>query len=157
MQLNNTILNIGLRCAVGIMLLTAGVTKLPMHTEWTEVVMAYGILPLPLIKPYTVALPWLEAAIGSCLILGLFSRLFSLVSLPIIASFIVANATALSYSTPEWCGCFGDWITINHKGALVIDALLFIGAFLIFIQRRHFVALDSFLAHLFRHHPWHFV
>jgi len=150
LQLNNRFLGVGLRVIVGVIFLTAGIAKLPMQPEWVEVVMAYKILPLSLAKPYTSALPWLEIAIGSCLILGLFTRLFSLVSIPIIASFIAGNVIALSYSLSEGCGCFGELITVSHKGALVIDALLLIGVLLIFFQRRHFMTLDSWVTRLIR-------
>ena len=156
MPLKNIFLDIGSRLVVGIIFLIAGISKLPMHFEFVDVVMAYKILPFSLAHLYASALPWLEIAIGSCLILGLFTRLFSLVSLPIIVSFIVANVMVLVRNLGlEECGCGGELITMTFKEALVIDALLLIGAVLIFSQRRHFMALDSWLAPLFqfiRHH-----
>jgi len=150
LQLNNRFLGVGLRVIVGATFLIAGIAKLPMHPEWVEVMLAYKILSLPLIKPYIAVIPWLEITIGACLILGLFIRFFSLVSIPIIASFIGGNVIALLYSLSEGCGCFGELIAVSHKGALVIDALLLIGVLLIFFQRKHFMTLDSRVTRLIR-------
>ena len=156
LQLNNILLDIGLRLFVGVTFLIAGVAKLPMHPEWVEAWTAGRLLPTSLTTFYISALPWIEIVIGSCLILGLFTRLFSLVSIPIIASFIVANVMAFSWDTGGGC-CFGQVIEITHKWALVIDALLLVGVVLIFFQRRRFAALDSRLTHLFRVHRNRFV
>ena len=156
MPLKNIFLDIGLRLFVGVIFLIAGISKLPHRLDFVEVVIAYKILPLSIASFYALVLPWLEITIGSCLILGLFTRFFSLVSLPIIVSFIVANATAFALSLGEDCGCGGEIITLDYKAALVIDVLLLIGASLIFFQRRHFMALDSRLAPLFQFVRQHF-
>lgn len=124
-----------------------------MHPEFVEIVMAYKILPLSLANLYASALPWLEITIGSCLILGLFTRFFSIVSILVIASFIVGNTIALSYDISGECfSCFGvltELMMMDHRGALTIDALLLTGTLLIFFQRRRFMALDSRLTRLF--------
>jgi len=140
--MRQNILDISLRLGVGIISLIAGISKLPMHEKWVEIVTAYRILPLPLAQLYASALPWLEITIGACLILGLSIRVFSLVSIPIIISFIVANVSALSRGFSGGCGCGGS-ISASYETALIIDALLLIGAVLIFLQRRHFMTLDS--------------
>jgi len=150
LQLKNVLLDTGLRFIVGAVFLVAGISKLPLQPEWVESWTAGIILPSSLIIPYISALPYIEIVVGSCLILGLFTKLFSAISIPIIASFIVGNLMALSYDAG--CGCFGVIIEINHKWALVIDALLFIGAVVIFFRRRRFMTLDSRLSHLFKVH-----
>ena len=151
MPLKNILLDLGLRLFVGVVFLIAGTTKLPMHAEFTEVVVAYRILPTPLAHLYASVLPWLEITIGACLILGLLTRVFSLVSIPIIISFIAANIKGLIYMNGEYCpSCFGEMLMINYEGALAIDALLLIAAFLIFFQRKHFLTLDSQIANLSR-------
>lgn len=157
LQLKGLFLDIGLRFIVGIIFLIAGISKLPMHSEFAEIVMAYKILPFSLAHLYILVLPWLEITIGSCLILGLLTRPFSLVSIPVIASFIVANVIGLLHNIAECPGCFGELITVSHEGALVIDALLLVGVSVIFFQRRRFMALDSWLTRLFRFNRQHFV
>jgi len=151
--MKNILLDLGLRVIVGVTFLIAGTAKLPVQPEWVETWMAGKILPTSLTILYTSALPWIEIVIGSCLILGLFTKLFSLLSILVIASFIVGNVMALVSDLPvldTLCGCFGVLPPMTHKWALVIDALLLVGAVLIFFQRRRFVALDSWLTHLFR-------
>ncbi len=146
----NICLDIGLRLFVGTVFLIAGISKLPMQSEFIEIMMPYKILPLSLAHAYASVLPWLEITIGACLILGLFTRVFSLVSVPIIASFIVANAWILSLDPGGGCRCFGEFVTIDYKVALIIDALLLIGALLIFFQQKHFITLDFRLTHFIR-------
>ncbi len=148
---NNRYLDIGLRLAVGIVFLIAGIAKLlPMHTELAQVAMAYRMLPESLVGPYVLALPWIEVVLGFCLILGLFTRFFSVVGVIITASFIGGNALSLSYLVSEACACFGDLVVLSHKGALAIDGLLIAGTVLIFFQRKRFMALDSQLTRLFK-------
>ncbi len=150
MPVKNKFLDLGLRLIVGIVFLIAGIGKLPEHSEFVDVVLAYKILPFSIAVFYASVLPWLEITIGSCLILGLFTKPFSLLSIPIIVSFIFANATALSFGTGEDCGCGGVLIVMDYKVALIIDASLLIGASLIFFQRKRFMALDSQLRRLFK-------
>ena len=145
LPLNNIFLDAGLRLIVGAVFIIAGIAKLPLHPEWVANIAADKILPSSLVQPFLSALPWLEIIIGACLILGLFTRLFSVISLPLIAGFIVGNAVALSSDSSDWCRCFGELIKINHKWALLIDALLIIGALLILFQRRRLIALDSWI------------
>ena len=72
---------------------------------------------------YILILPWLEIVIGCCLILGLFPKIFSGICIPVVLSFIGANAvwyyTALH---PSGCGCFGEMLTLPYQNALIIDA-----------------------------------
>jgi len=157
MPLKNIFLDIGLRLFVGVIFLIAGISKLPHRFDFVEVVIAYKILPFPIASFYGLVLPWLEIAIGSCLILGLFTRFFSLVSLPILVSFIAANVIGLSVDPVGDCpGCLSILTELDYKMALLIDALLLIGALLIFSQRRHFMALDSWLAPLVQFIRQHF-
>ena len=150
MQTKNIVLDIGLRAIIGVAFLVSGTAKLPMHSEFVRIVAAYRALPYPLAHFYASVLPWLEITIGTCLILGLFIRIISLVSIPVIASFIVGNIVALTLGQRDDCGCFGALITLDQWWALGIDVLLLVGVLIIFFQRRHFMPLDSKLAHFFR-------
>jgi len=148
LPLSNIFLDLGLRLIVGVVFLVAGVAKLPMHLEWAEVIMADEILPSSLVNPYLAALPIVEIIIGSCLIIGLFIRFFSVISLLVIITFIIGNSIALMLDVSEWSGFFGERVPITHQWALVIDALLIVGVSLIFSRRRRFVAMDSMLSRL---------
>lgn len=149
MWLKNIFVDIGLRLGIGMVFLIAGVSKLPMHLEFIDIVAAYRILPPSLAGVYASTLPWLEVTIGVCLILGLFIRVFSVVSLPITISFIVANASAIAFRLGGECECFGRLTTTSYEAALGIDVFLLVGALLLFFQRRHFITLDSWLIPLF--------
>ena len=149
--LNNRFVGFGLRLIIGVVLVVAGIGKAPMQTEWVDTVLSYGILPDTLALWYAAALPWLEIVIGAGLILGLFTRIFSVAAMLVVISFIVGNAAALIYGfASDDCGCFGEFIPINHVWSLVVDVLMLFGALLLFFQRRRFMALDSWLSHVFR-------
>jgi len=139
------LLDTALRFIIGAVFVVAGASKLPVHSEWFASLAAYKILPLSLVQPYMAALPWIEIVVGSCLIAGLFTRLFSIVVILLSASFILGNVLALSSNVAEGCACFGELVMVSHKWSLTIDALLIAAAVVIFFQRRRFLALDCLI------------
>ena len=149
-RIKSVSLGISLRCIVGVVFLIAGVSKLPMFSELADFAVAYEILPMAMARAYASLLPWLETAIGICLIMGIFVRFFALVSIPIVISFIIANAKFLISSADVGCPCFGELINVNHKVALGIDAVLLIGALGIFFIRKHYLTLNLRLIKLLR-------
>ena len=137
--------DLGLRIAVGAVFVVAGLSKVPIHSEFIDVVLEYALLPSSLARLYGLVLPWLEIVIGSGLILGLFTRFFSILSLPVIVSFAIANVSAMLLKLGEECGCVGDWLTLNAEMALTLDVLLFFGAGIIIFQRNRPWAVDRWL------------
>ena len=149
--LNNRFVGVGLRFIIGVVLLSAGIGKAPMQAEWVDVVISYGVLPEALAVWYALTLPWLEIVIGTGLILGLFTRIFSAAAMLVVISFIVGNSAALIYGfAAEDCGCFGEFMPLNHVWSLVVDAVLLLGSLLLFFQCRQFLALDSKMNDIFR-------
>jgi len=112
------------RLALGGILITASIGKLQEHARFTDTVNNYGILPDFLAEAYGFVVPWLELFIGCCLVLGVFVRFASLLSVPVILSFIVANIYGLVHTAPYVCDCFGDLVTLSHPLSLGIDIVM---------------------------------
>ena len=137
---------LGVRFVLGAIFILAAVAKLPQRAEFVNVVTGFGLLPWDLAEVYGSALPWLELAVGICLMTGLLSQLAAGVSILMVVSFIVANGTAVWKweVLPETdCGCFGGLILLKSSDALVIDVVMMIMAFLILHYGEGYLGLGS--------------
>ncbi len=132
---------------LGLVLLVAGICKLPMLAEklgdfpgqtefvsdllgplWTSTV-AFFI---------TDVLPWIEVVLGIALLLGIFPRIAAILSLPLIFGFMASNIWAISHGeTFGSCGCFGFceklFGNITPLQALGMDIALLFFALLIIL------------------------
>jgi uncharacterized repeat protein (TIGR02543 family) len=109
---------------LGALLIIASIGKLQDHGKFIDNVVDYGILPDFLAHAYGFILPWAELSIGCCLVLGVFVRFASLLSIPIIISFIVANVYSLVHGDAEICECLGDLVSLSHPVSLGIDIVM---------------------------------
>lgn len=113
-----------LRVVLGGIFITASFGKFQNQAEFVYAVMSYGILPDSLAQLYGLVLPWAELFIGCALVLGIFTRFASVLTIPLVISFITASAYALFHSLEDNCGCFGQLIALSHPVALAIDAVM---------------------------------
>jgi uncharacterized membrane protein YphA (DoxX/SURF4 family) len=150
--LGNGYLLLALRLIVGLTLVFSGVGKLPDQAAFVHVVQAHGILPGVLADFYGYLLPWLELIAGTLLVLGLFTRFASAVTVLMVASFLIANGTAV-YSrvhvSDTSCGCF-RWITMKTGDALIVDVVLILFSFLLLLQPQKLLSLDRVLRRMYR-------
>jgi putative oxidoreductase len=121
---DNRRLIFALRVALGGIFVAASIAKLLHQTEFVDAVTRYGILPSNLAHLYGHIIPWLELFIGCSLVLGIFSRLASIISVPLIVSFIVANVYSLFHSGALVCSCLGTLILLSHPISLATDAVM---------------------------------
>ncbi len=136
--------NAGIRTAVGVVLLMAGIGKLTGGHELVSVVASLKVLPYPLIQPTLSVLPWLEVVMGALFILGLFSRLVAALSLPLFAAFIVTNIFNLQRGLTEPCTqCFGNLLVLTSRDALIFDVLLLLAALRVVSLEGPALSLDS--------------
>src|SRR5690242_12168857 len=63
------------RLAVGLLFAAAGIAKLLEPGSFTATLLAYAVLPVGLIRPLALTLPWLEVLVGVYLLAGFFARL----------------------------------------------------------------------------------
>jgi putative oxidoreductase len=92
----------------------------------------YQMLPLALVNPLAIVLPWVELFAGLLLVLGLRTRAASLLVAAMLAMFTVAISVAVSKGLDLACGCFASqgaaedpisWRTIVRDGAWLLLAL----------------------------------
>jgi uncharacterized membrane protein YphA (DoxX/SURF4 family) len=96
------------RVLVGLVFVVAGATKLAALGSFTATLLAYAVLPVWAIRPLALTLPWVEVAIGSYLLAGLFARPAAWAAVVLLAVFSAAIAQAVWRGLSlEDCGCFG--------------------------------------------------
>jgi uncharacterized membrane protein YphA (DoxX/SURF4 family) len=97
------------RLAVGVIFLLAGVAKLASPGTFTATLLAYDVLPVGLLRPLALILPWVEVVVGLYLLVGLFARPAAWVAIALLAVFMGAIGQAvLRGLSLEDCGCFGS-------------------------------------------------
>jgi putative oxidoreductase len=150
--LSNRWLLLALRVALGGIFIAASVPKLQHQTEFINTVVNYGILPEALAQAYGLVVPWVELLVGCCLVLGIFSRFATIISIPLIASFVVASTYKLLNTSGETCGCFGELIILSHRASLSLNAVMLAMALLLLFDeaREEFLGLGPFLS---QHNP----
>lgn len=129
---------------LGLMMLVAGIGKLPGltdlgtfpgQTEFFDVI--FGPIWPTVAYFINNVLPWVEVVLGVALLLGIYPRIASVLTLPLLAGFMTSNIWAIAHGEAFGsCGCwgvfeslFGDMTPIQALGmdiALVFFALLII-------------------------------
>jgi uncharacterized membrane protein YphA (DoxX/SURF4 family) len=144
--LKNAYMHLGLRLFLGVTFIVSAVTKLPMRTDFIDMVKGYNMLPDSLASAYGVALPWLELSIGVFLVLGILVRFGALGTLLISATFMVANIGAIVQGQ-EQCGtCFGEAFPLAAPAALALDCVMIAAALVLLIYgyREQKLSVDEF-------------
>jgi uncharacterized membrane protein YphA (DoxX/SURF4 family) len=116
------------RTLVGLIFLTASIGKLRHWTELHGVIANYRLLPDILAGPAAYALPPLEAAIGSTLLLGLLSPWPELAAAALLVLFAAAMAANIARGRRDIdCGCFQSalkqtlsWALVARNGVLAL-------------------------------------
>jgi uncharacterized membrane protein YphA (DoxX/SURF4 family) len=118
-----------LRLVLGSILLWAGLAKIPEPALFAQTVRAYEILPILLIHPFAVFMPWVEVITGLFLIAGIWQRSAALLTFLLLLSFLVAIGVNLYRGADLSCGCFGlDGAGGSLSSALVKDLFLILGS-----------------------------
>jgi uncharacterized membrane protein YphA (DoxX/SURF4 family) len=131
--------------------LSAGVIKFSDAAGTVRATRAFRLLPESLVPAFGHLLPVLEIVIGACLLLGLLTRGFAVVSALLMVVFMVGIASAWARGLEIQCGCFGGGGNVKESATpgyirdLLRDlGLLLASAWLVW-QPRTWLSLDSFL------------
>lgn len=150
--LSNRYTLLGIRLVLGIILILAAVGKIPEQARFVDVVTQYGLLPWSLAQAYGNILPWLELALGICLVSGFLIRLAAGTSILMVISFIIANGTSVYSHNIMECGCFGllyegtGYLTfVKTSDALVIDIIMVLMALTLLLFGGGRWSLDSYV------------
>lgn len=143
----NRYLSFVFRIGLGVIFIISGAGKLPELAAFVEQVEEANILPHALARAYGTALPYVEIAIGTLLILGLLSRFAAGIGGLAAVSFIIGNSTRLNRGLYGECGCFGNIASLQFSTgeALIIDCVLLIMAIQILAHKGEFLSLDSII------------
>jgi uncharacterized membrane protein YphA (DoxX/SURF4 family) len=116
--------------------LASGVIKASNLAETEVAVQGYQLLPESLVVPVAAVLPYLEIAVGVLLALGLATRLAAILSLLLLAAFLVGVISAAARGLSIDCGCFGGggqvatgatqytWEILRDSGLVVVAGYL---------------------------------
>jgi putative oxidoreductase len=94
------------RLAVGGTLVYAAIDKVLRPADFAQAVYNYHLVPMPLLHPFALVMPWLEVVAGGALVLGVARRGAGLLAAILTAIFIVALGSALARGLDISCGCF---------------------------------------------------
>ncbi len=136
------------RWYLGALFVWASAHKIASPHDFAVDVATYGILPLALVNPVAIVLPWVELVAGLMLLAGLRVRTAALLVAAMMATFLAALLLALGRGLDMSCGCFASrgaehdpisWLTV------VRDALWFALAVLVLAGDRGALALDRLI------------
>ena len=107
--MGRTAVGLGLlaRMVVGGAWIVAGVLKLPDPSESVRAVRAYQLLPESVVPLVGYGLPVLEVVLGTCLVLGLLTRMVAALSVLVLVAFVFGISSAWARGLSIDCGCFG--------------------------------------------------
>ena len=95
------------RLVIGGVWIYAGAVKLPDPAQSVEAVRAYQLLPGDTASTVGQLLPVVEVVVGICLVLGLFTRAFAVLSAVLFMIFIAGIGSVWIRGIDIDCGCFG--------------------------------------------------
>ena len=107
-----------------------------LDPQMVETFNVFTFIPLDLIHTYVRLVPWIELFLALGLILGIFLRVFSAMSILIICSFLLANFLFAYYGFSSHCSnCFGELLQLKIFHAIAIDLVMLGLAVFIFLKK----------------------
>ena len=122
------------RFIIGGILLISGLAKVSIAEDFALSVSHYGLGPDVLAYAYGYALPFIEIILGILFFIGKRLKLVSIVAMPVVTTFVVANIVDLMRAGDKCLTCFGDWVHLLPGIALGIDILMLGLALLLFFK-----------------------
>ena len=122
---------ISARMILGAVFMYASFDKLANTRAFAEIIENYRILPVQLVNPLAIFLPWLEFITGLFLVTGKWVKGSLLIYTSLLVIFIIALVQALFRGLDISCGCFSVnpsttsevWLRIlEDLGLLLISA-----------------------------------
>ena len=128
----HTFIALAARLYLGSLFLFACWHKLLDPHAFAVDIATYQMLPLAVVNPLAIVLPWVELVTGLMLVLGLRTRAASLLAAAMLAMFTAAITVAVARGLDLACGCFASqgaaedpisWQTIVRDAAWLLLAL----------------------------------
>lgn len=106
--LNNTIVVLFARIVIALMFVIVGVGKISHPEEFAREISNYQILPLILINPMAIFLPWLEVITGMMILFGIQIRANAIIISAMLIVFTSAIIIAVAQGLNINCGCYSQ-------------------------------------------------
>ena len=114
------------RLILGAVFMYAAYDKVLEPRAFADAIDNYRLVPDGLVNTLAVALPWIEVAVGGCLLLGVLAPGAGLLAGCLLAVFTFALVSALARGLDIHCGCFGleggaaiSWVDVAVRIALM--------------------------------------
>ena len=104
--LTNPWLTIRVQLALGVIFVVAALPKIVDPPSFAHMVYNYRLLPAAAINFFALVLPWLELLTGLCLVLGIWKRTATLITVALLVVFIAGISVNLARGNAIDCGCF---------------------------------------------------
>ncbi|MFH1679895.1 MAG: MauE/DoxX family redox-associated membrane protein [Candidatus Eisenbacteria bacterium] len=102
------LVGIPVRFYLGAVFVLASLYKIREPYDFALNIATYQILPLELVNPMAIMLPWLELVTGLLFIAGFWTKENALLILGMMLMFVIALVIALSRGYEMTCGCFAS-------------------------------------------------
>lgn len=121
------------RWYLGALFVLASWHKIAVPHDFAVDVATYAILPLALVNPVAIVLPWVELVAGLMLLLGARVRAGALLVAAMMVVFLAALVVALARGLDMSCGCFASqgaesdpisWLTVLRDVAWLALSVL---------------------------------
>ena len=136
------------RLYLGYVFISACLHKIAHPGVFALDIATYDILPLALVNPMAICLPYIELAAGVMLILGLRTRAAALMVWGMMVMFVVAVSIALANGLDASCGCFASQALeedpISYKTILRDVGWLLLSMYVLMMDR-HVLGVDRLL------------
>lgn len=107
----------GIRILLGALFVYASIDKIGHPQDFAHAIANYQILPALLVNPAAIILPWLEFAIGSLMIFGVWLPGAVALATLLLTLFTGAFAFNLTRGLNVYCGCFAAAGKLLHSNA----------------------------------------
>jgi uncharacterized membrane protein YphA (DoxX/SURF4 family) len=102
----NTYIETAARIVLGALFMYASFDKMAHPEAFADIIDNYHILPIQLVNPLAIFLPWLEFITGFLLIINKWVKGALLIYSTLLVIFIIALGQALIRGLDISCGCF---------------------------------------------------
>jgi uncharacterized membrane protein YphA (DoxX/SURF4 family) len=138
------------RLGLATLFLVSGAIKVIDPAQTRIAVRAYELLPPDLVGPVATALPLIELAVGTLLVLGVATRWVALASGVLLVILMAAVAQAWARGLSIDCGCFGGGGAVaegstQYPQELARDVGILLLALWLLVRPRTALSVDGWL------------
>lgn len=116
-----------LKIVLGLLFLISGILKIPNLKKFHNIVLQFRILKGTLAKLFSYTLPFIETITGIFLLLGLYLKIFSALTVLLLLSSTIAVSYALYKKNKlKDCGCYGGVIKSPINKTKLIENIIWL-------------------------------